>query len=149
MGKAIVNAQISMMPQLIKIEKSSFADPWTEGMLASELTANGAIFRAFVFEEKVLGFCIAHIVHDECEIYNIVSDKNFRQQGIGKALIDDMIDCVKKQGVATIYLEVRSKNEVAISLYRKVGFECCGLRRGYYSSPKDDAVLMKLRLESV
>ncbi|ADV81776.1 GCN5-related N-acetyltransferase [Terriglobus saanensis SP1PR4] len=75
----------------------------------------------------------------EAELESIVVAKKYRRQGVGKALSDWLLHAIAAKEVR---LEVRESNAAARSMYRAMGFEDVGLRRGYYSQPVEDAILM-------
>ena len=68
-----------------------------------------------------------------------------RRKGIGRMLVERLIQETKKAGVTVWHLEVRQSNEGAIRLYESLGFAQDGLRKGYYEEPREDAVLMSRR----
>ena len=89
---------------------------------------------------------------DECEsgelyIDSIAVFKEYRGQGIAKALIEKFIKTVKEKETAVIFLEVRASNLGAIMLYEKCGFVFCGIRKDYYTDPKENALLMRLAFD--
>jgi ribosomal-protein-alanine N-acetyltransferase len=92
---------------------------------------------------QVCGFLVARIIGDEAEILNMAVDKLHRRDGIGTALLSAAISAAQAQNAKNIYLEVRESNSAAICFYRQHGFEKASERRGYYSSPTENAVVMK------
>ena len=77
---------------------------------------------------------------------NIVVKKKFRCNGIGKKLLENLIDLSKETNLDSLILEVNWKNEPAINLYKKNGFKRIGIRKKYYNNI-DDAIIMKLDLK--
>jgi [ribosomal protein S18]-alanine N-acetyltransferase len=94
----------------------------------------------------VVAFLIAHRVDAEWELENIVVAETAWRKGIGKRLLAELIDQVRSAQGSEIFLEVRQSNHNARALYREMGFEETGLRRGYYANPPEDAVLCRLRI---
>ena len=80
---------------------------------------------------------------DEAEITNVAVDKDFRRIGVGKGLIEKLKEVGIEKGIKSFFLEVREGNEAARKLYEKCGFKEVGVRRGFYSKPIEDAILMK------
>jgi len=76
----------------------------------------------------------------EYEVHTIGVDTAYQGQGIGRRLLDELLDFADG---GVVYLEVRTDNEAAIALYRSVGFERVGLRRRYYSVSGADAYTMR------
>jgi len=92
---------------------------------------------------KVCGFLVARTTGDEAEILNIAIDPTHRRNGIGSALLSAAISSAQTHHAKTIYLEVRESNRAAIAFYAKHGFAKSAVRRAYYSSPTENAVVMK------
>jgi ribosomal-protein-alanine N-acetyltransferase len=92
---------------------------------------------------QICGFLVARITGDEAEILNAAVDPAHRRKGIGSALLTTAISSAQAQNAKTIYLEVRESNSAAVSFYQRHGFEKTAQRRGYYSSPTENAVVMK------
>ena len=106
-------------------------------------------YRVFYFvakyNENILGFAGIIINYDFTEISNIVVKKDFRNKGIGKILLEKIINESKKLKKDNIYLEVNEKNEIALGLHEKYNCEKVGKRKEYYNK-KDDAILMSLKI---
>ncbi len=96
--------------------------------------------------DNVAGYGILRLLGPEAEIENICVSDSIRRKGIGKALMQHMINVAQKNNASTIYLEVRAANDPAKSLYTKMGFESSYIRKGYYRDPLDDAIIMSLNL---
>jgi len=92
--------------------------------------------------QHIVGFAGFWIMADEAHITNIAVQGPYRRQGIGELLLISTIDLTTELNARIITLEVRASNTAAQSLYRKYGFIQVGLRRGYYTDNKEDAVLM-------
>lgn len=91
---------------------------------------------------RLAGFALLRCF-DDAELIRIAVDTACRRQGIGEQLLDDLLREVRKREIHDIFLEVRSGNEAAIGLYTKAGFVSVGVRRGYYSNPTEDAIIMR------
>lgn len=88
---------------------------------------------------SVVGFLLWRAVAlDEAEILNLAVHPEFRRQGVGLELLRGL-------SVPRIFLEVRESNHAARALYRRAGFEECGLRRKYYDNPPEDGIVMRLQ----
>jgi len=92
---------------------------------------------------QICGFVVARITGDEAEILNAAVDPAHRRKGIGSALLTTAISSAQAQNAKAIYLEVRESNSAAVSFYQRYGFEKTAERHGYYSSPTENAVVMK------
>jgi len=95
---------------------------------------------------KILGFAAFHRILDEVELRNMAVDPEHREQGVGKALLEDARERLLKEGAKRVFLEVRTSNKPALSLYSSVGFGLHSLRKGYYHDPDDDAYVLALEL---
>ncbi len=94
----------------------------------------------------IVGFLIAHRVDKEWELENVVVGGNLRRQGIGSLLAGLLVAHVRNGAGNSIFLEVRESNESARILYRKLGFEEAGRRKGYYTNPPEDGIICRIRL---
>ena len=94
-------------------------------------------------EEQVMGFLVARDAAQEWELENIVVDVSIQRRKIATTLLEELIRQVKIKHGACIHLEVRTQNNPAISLYRKLGFQMTGQRINYYSNPQEDALLLR------
>ena len=95
---------------------------------------------------EILAFLIAHRVEAEWELENIVVAGTARRRGVGTRLLGEFVAHARAQGGSAIFLEVRESNQSARALYRKAGFKETGLRKSYYASPQEDAILCRLSL---
>ncbi len=138
---AIVPAQRRHLDRLCKIESQVSPFAWTRGEFEHSLCDH----RCYVLlhNKKVRGYVIFLPVLDEVELLNIAVAPDFQGAGLGRALLQFLIDEVKTFAVK-IFLEVRASNIPAISLYRENGFEQTGVRRAYYhgAQGREDALLM-------
>ncbi|HZP03067.1 MAG TPA: ribosomal protein S18-alanine N-acetyltransferase [Terriglobia bacterium] len=97
---------------------------------------------------KVLGFAALRRVADEAELLFMAVDPDHQAQGIGKALLQEALARLRKEGARRLFLEVRVSNKRALRLYRALGFTLHTLRKGYYREPLEDAYVMSLELIS-
>jgi len=94
----------------------------------------------------VIGFLIARAVGRDWEIENILVAKGHQRQGIGGKLLGRFVERARAESAEKIFLEVRESNRAAIALYATTGFEEHGRRKCYYSSPEEDALLLRLTI---
>lgn len=133
---------IDDLEQVMEIERELFHVPWTREGFFTFLTREDAMF--LVVEEKgqILGYCGLLMVLDEGDITNVAVRRDRQKEGIGNFLMESLIRLAAERGVTTIHLEVRVGNDRAIRLYERNGFTRDGIRKGYYSDPIEDALLM-------
>ena len=129
------------LPQIIALEELCFSVPWTEEMLLAQLT-DGHVFLAAVENGEVLGYAGLQYVLDEGYISNVATSPARRREGIAGMLLSALKERAGELGLAFLTLEVRESNFPARRLYEKHGFSGVGRRKGYYDSPREDAILM-------
>lgn len=125
------------------IENQAFFEPWSKKNLIKDLEEN-TFLNHYVYElnGKVVGFYIASKVLDESEIFTIAVDKDYKNMGIATALLNHLIEICKDRDINQIWLEVSTKNQAAINLYKKFGFKIMGIRKNYYQKIGEDAYNM-------
>ena len=129
---------------VLEVESESFTNPWTREMYAWELQ-NRAVCHIYLVrtpECRVAGFCAFWLVFDEIHINNVALRPQFRQQGVGAALMRHVLGEGKRLGARRATLEVRASNEPARRLYERLGFYVAGTRRSYYTNPVEDALIL-------
>ena len=129
---------------VLAVESESFANPWTRDMYAWELQNRSMCHILLVRTPdcRVAGFCAFWLVFDEVHINNIAMRPNFRAQGIGTALLRQVLAEGQQLGARRATLEVRASNDGARRLYERMGFYVAGVRRNYYSEPVEDALIL-------
>ena len=138
-------ATIEDAKEIFAIEMECFSVPWSLDSIETELV-NEDKKLYYVVEDAngVVGYAGAWLVYDEGQITNIAIRPSARRQGFGAKLTSALIEECFKRGMHEIFLEVRISNLSALSLYRKLGFTVKGMRKNYYSEPKEDAYIMSL-----
>ena len=143
--------QAEDIDQVTEIDRESFPSQWPPVNYEREL--NSWLSHCIVAceerdeppppgREYIIGFADFWMMADEAHITNIAVRNIHRRRGIGELLLISMIDMATKLNACHLTLEVRASNTTAQSLYSKYGFARVGLRRGYYTDNKEDAVLM-------
>jgi len=128
--------------EVLRIERSSFPNPWTEGMLLDELSSSCCVSRAAFCDGAVVGYCSFSLVLDEAHLRSIAVDGSFRGRGVASELLADMIGISLERGARWAALEVRPSNRSAVSLYNRFGFRVTGVRPRYYADTREDALIM-------
>ncbi|MEO3945573.1 ribosomal protein S18-alanine N-acetyltransferase [Gorillibacterium sp. CAU 1737] len=130
------------------IEKEAFTTPWSAGAFYNELTNNHfAHYMVMDAGLTVAGYAGMWLIMDEAHITNIAVKKEFRGMKLGERLMSELMKTASFMGASRITLEVRVTNEIAQNLYRKMGFEAAGVRKGYYTDNQEDALIMWANLE--
>jgi ribosomal-protein-alanine acetyltransferase len=135
------------LPDAWQIEKRAHAFPWSEKTFTSNQGERYLNVKLTV-DDEMAAFAITQIVLDEATLFNIAVDPAFQRRGLGRELLEHVIDEVEKRGVATLWLEVRASNAAAIALYESLGFNEATIRRNYYPTVDghEDAIVMALPL---
>lgn len=123
------------------IEQECFHGSWTAETLISELNNPLNVLCTESRSGKIIGFVLGRAAADEGELFQIAVLPAFRRQGIAEQLLRKFHEEISSRGAICCFLEVRSKNDSAIALYEKAGYERIALRRNYY--PDDDALIYK------
>lgn len=143
--------KISLMDRLdledaYKIELETNPSPWSKDNFFSSFEV-GHKSLVCKYNDVIIGFLIFSLIKKESHLLNIAVQKKWQKKGAGKILMDVFIKQSKAMGAKKAFLEVRSKNKIAINFYNKFNFLKDAVRTNYYTgSDKDDAVLMSLDL---
>ena len=138
---------INYLTKVYELELESYDFPWTKEILRDCILYKYDSFAVF-FNDNLVGYIISKITYPETHILNLTVKKNFRKNGIGKALVELIISDARLRNSENIILEVRANNTDAQSLYKKLNFEVIGTRKDYYESKNDreDAYVLNLNL---
>jgi ribosomal-protein-alanine N-acetyltransferase len=131
------------IPRVLVIEQQSFRTPWPRDAYTHELNENRlAAYLVAKTEEGIVGYGGMWVILDEAHVTTIAVDPAYRGQHIGERLLLGLIDAALGRGARWMTLEVRRSNDVAQTLYKKYGFREIGVRKGYYSDNREDAIVM-------
>ncbi len=132
------------LPEVCEIEKENFSEPWTEEDFRNAVKDKNNIYLTAVINERIAGYCGCWGIAGEGDIFNVAVKKEFRRQSIAFLLLGELKKEAAARGITSLTLEVRISNEPAIALYQKLGFVHSGIRKDFYSKPREDAVIMWL-----
>jgi [ribosomal protein S18]-alanine N-acetyltransferase len=135
--------------QILEIENVSFPTPWHREIFVLELNKPSTLQLVSKINDKVTGYIISWMMHDEIHILNVAVHPDFRRRGIAKRLINDVTEYFYPKGAKSIILEVRINNKSAQSLYHNLGFKTLRIRKKYYSDTGEDAIVMCLDLDNI
>lgn len=128
-------------------EASLHAFPWSRGNFLDSLAAGHG---AWILKEEgcMLAYAIVLAVLDEAHLLNISVIRSAQRRGLGRIFLEWLHGDARSKGATQFFLEVRPSNTPALSLYRALGYEQIGLRKGYYSAEdgREDAIVMRRRL---
>ena len=127
-----------------EIERRSYPTPWSRSMFASELAKPSSIcLGAFDPEtDALIGYLIISRYVDAWHVMNVCVDPAHRRRRIATALLERLFELTAGRSRRGYTLEVRVSNTGAIKLYEHLGFRPRGVRRGYYTDNREDALIM-------
>ena len=130
-----------------EMEAELHSHPWTRGNFEDSLAAGHGCW-AFREAGRELAYAVLMVVLDEAHLLNIGVGRSDQQRGIGRALMQFLLDEARRHGACQMFLEVRESNAVALNMYRGMDFEPIGRRKGYYAAGKarEDAIVMRYPL---
>ena len=132
------------LAEIEEIERSAYPTPWSRSMFAGELAKPSSIcLGAFEGEtETLVGYLIISRYVDAWHVMNIAVAPDYRRRGIARRLMENLFEVTARDARRGYTLEVRVSNEAAIHLYEGLGFRARGIRRGYYTDNREDALIM-------
>lgn len=134
------------LPEVFALEERIFSRPWSMESFRSSYDREDTIYLVAEQEGRVSAYLGIWLGAEEGDLCNVAVAPECRRQGIAYQLMEAAFDLCHQKKINRILLEVRLSNEAAKQLYRKFSFVELGIRQGYYSEPKEDAVIMEKRL---
>lgn len=132
----------SDLDQVAEIETGIFSEPWSRKGFADSLSLGDTLYLTALERERVAGYCGLLRSFEEADITNVAVAEEFRNRGIGRKLLQTLLEKGRGAGIERFTLEVRASNLPAIHLYESLGFETAGVRKDFYRKPKEDALIM-------
>ena len=126
------------------IERASYPTPWSRSMFAGELAKPSSLSLGAFDPESgdLLGYLIISRYVDAWHVMNVAVAPGHRRRKIASMLLDHLFELTAGEGRRGYTLEVRVSNATAIRLYERIGFRARGIRRGYYTDNREDALIM-------
>jgi ribosomal-protein-alanine N-acetyltransferase len=125
-----------------RLEQRAYPTPWSRSMFASELAKPTSICLGAFEGDELAGYVITSRYVDAWHVMNVAVDPDLRRRGVATALLERLFELTRGDERRGYTLEVRVSNDGAIHLYERLGFEARGLRRGYYTDNREDALIM-------
>ncbi len=126
-----------------EIERASYPTPWSRAMFAAELQKPSSLaLGAYRGSGELVGYAIVSRYVDAWHVMNVAVDPAYRRRGVARELLERLFDVTATDPRRGYTLEVRVSNTDAIRLYERLGFEARGIRRGYYTDNREDALIM-------
>jgi ribosomal-protein-alanine N-acetyltransferase len=130
-----------------EIEKDAFTSPWRPETFRALVDRPGVLIRVVELPKRgVVAYAVLWLAVDQGELANIAVAEDQRGRGLGRMLLDSVLDLARDCGVRSLFLEVRESNERAARMYAARGFREVGRRRAYYDRPREDARVLVKRL---
>ncbi|MBO9480072.1 ribosomal protein S18-alanine N-acetyltransferase [Salinisphaera sp. G21_0] len=138
----------SDLEQVNAVEQQSAEHPWRKAHFSDSLTS-GYTCELAVLDGRIVGHCVMMMVAGEASILILTVDKSFQRQGIGRQLLQHMLQKARQSDCKTILLEVRRSNIKAFNLYLDEGFSEVGIRKNYYpmGNHREDAIVMAIEIQ--
>ncbi len=143
-------AELDDLPAMIKNETRSYAFPWTEGVFRDCIGGPQDSWVARDARGQIIGHAFLSIAAEEAHLLNLCVTRDQQGYGYGRQFMHFLLDRLKAQGVAMLFLEVRPSNRIAIALYESMGFREIGIRKDYYPAPlgREDARVFALQFSA-
>ena len=140
------------IPSALSIEEQNSDYPWSHGQFITSIENSNNLCYCLSLDGQMIGYLIAMLALDSADILNIGIEPDFKRQGHGTALLNHLIEELKKRYIAAILLEVRAGNKSAIQFYKKQGFKEISVRKNYYiknsnnRSQREDGIIMRIEI---
>lgn len=151
--QAMIEADIL---QVAAIEAQQHSVPWSAASFSDALRCGWHCRSLKDTQDQVLGYCITMTAGDDEELLTIAVKPQLMRQGLGRQLMQNLLQDARQRGANHLFLEVRESNQPAIHLYEQMGFKIIGMRKNYYPVPanltthgaagRENALLMRLVL---
>lgn len=126
---------------VVDIETAAFTNPWTQRDFEFTLKRENAYCRVIVVDGEMVGYLIGFFVQKEFHLADFSVKPEEQRRGFGRKALSELMHHIRHQA-QVISLEVRMSNGPAIALYKDAGFQTMAIRKGYYSKPSEDALVM-------
>jgi len=142
------------IPSVLSIEEHNSDYPWSQDQFTTSIENSNNLCYCLSFNGRTIGYLISMLAVDTADILNIGIDPDFKRQGHGTALLNHLIEELKKRNIGEILLEVRAGNKSAIQFYKRQGFEEISVRKNYYmknsknQSQGEDGIIMSIKIPS-
>lgn len=128
--------------------EAEFSSSWTITQIAAEVGRKaGCALVAETASREIMGWCCGVLIAPDAELLKVAVGSRWQRQGIATALLHRLCQLFREKGGERMFLEVRSRNDSALQLYRRSGWKMKGKRKKYYQMPVDDAILLVRSLQ--
>ena len=134
--------QAEHLDAVLAIERAVFSNPWRLYDFQYALEREGSFCTVALSGRRVMGYSVGFSMLGEFHLADFAVHPELQERGVGRWLLNALLEVLKGRTINIVSLEVRVSNSPAIALYRKAGFQTVSIRRGYYSRPREDALVM-------
>ena len=138
----IRSLELADLDSIERIEQQAYPTPWSRSMFASELAKPTSVCLGAFDGSDLVGYVINSRYVDAWHIMNVAVHPEHQRRGVARALLERLFTLTHDDERRGYTLEVRVSNEGAIKLYEQLGFSSRGIRRGYYTDNREDALIM-------
>ena len=138
----IQRLQLRDLTAIEEIERVAYPTPWSRSMFAGELSKPSSVCLGAFDDDGLVGYLITSRYVDAWHVMNVAVAPDLRRRGTASALLGRLFELTSTDDRRGYTLEVRVSNTGAIALYEGLGFETRGVRRGYYTDNREDALIM-------
>lgn len=141
----IITLNKAHIDTICAFENKVYEHPWSKKVIAGCFDLPNHFLWGIQSKSELVGYIICHLVLDEAHLLNIAIEPSSQGLGLAKKLISFAEKELASLGTRTMYLEVRTSNKKATSVYQKLGYQKIDVRKGYYrkGDTREDAVVMK------
>ena len=143
------------IPSVLSIEEQNSDYPWSQHQFTTSIENSKNLCYCLSQNGKTIGYLIAMLALDTADILNIGIDSDYKRQGHATALLNHLIEELRKRNISEIFLEVRAGNKSAIQFYKRQGFKEISIRKNYYTknsknqSHREDGIIMRIKILSI
>lgn len=130
------------LDDVCRIEEASFSMPWKKEHFRDLVYNDDAVYLVILLDGKIVGCAGYTDAVGEGYVNNVVISEDVRGRGLGRKLMEAVIESGHARGIHDFTLEVRVSNDPAVNLYKSLGFESAGVRKNFYEKPTEDAYVM-------
>ncbi len=141
-GIALRRLKLADIPAVEQVERRAYPTPWSRTMFAGEIAKPTSRCYGAFDAERLAGYLIVSRYVDAWHVMNVAIDEPYRRRGLAEQMLLQLFADTAGDGTRGYTLEVRVSNHGAIRLYERTGFMPTGIRRGYYTDNREDALIM-------
>lgn len=130
------------MPEVLGIENASFEFPWTESEFLACVRQRNCVGLVAEVDDQVVGYMIYEMAKSKIRLLNLAVRPEWRRRGVGRYLVQRLVNKLSLQKRNRITLEVRETNLPAQLFFRSLGFRATSVLRNFYQDTPEDAYLM-------